>query len=296
MTFTKSRFTMTLTILAPGAAVRLPAAEPAGYELFDHTPVDSFHVVDTTYDVIQETMRGGYRPIALELTDTWGAENSADWRFSAAFIENTGKFQRDSLFLWNYTTSAMTDLEDFAIDEDWWYWVPIDIRHRWVTVESGVNERRYAMVFVQNTESWEWRWVLNGTENDCLDLQNRGWRAVSMTIYNDSYNPNRPNLRYDAAFVRNSGDNLVLSTVMRCDADDIEDMAKSGWQVIRAQRIDGWDNNHDYNVIFVHTGNWFGIMNNQTEAQLNVMHNTYGRMIDLRGPATPSPATFLYEY
>ena len=297
--------------LAAAAAIvlitSLPAtlrAEKAGYEFFDLTPVKSFHVLDTTPDVIFDIAPNPpaffnpdgkkdeqrYRVIDIAITKTW----NGDWRFSAVFVERANKFDRKSWLLYNLTED---DVHLLPLVEGW---IAIDIEYTWVPIAPGHNERRYAVVLVECPEEHPWMVLTEASPSEVDTHTRRGWRPIDLDAYDDSLWPDnvpkKSYLRYNGILVANAGANELETTFLFCTADDIDAMGIAGWQLIDVQHIPTnlvpFMPEVDYHAVFVRTGNFFWMLDDASPEKLEEKELTYGRMIDLKD--TGSAAVFLH--
>ncbi|MCU0878503.1 MAG: hypothetical protein MUF06_12020 [Pirellulaceae bacterium] len=286
---------------------RMPAvqgAELAGYEFFDKTPVDSFHVLDTTPDVIFDIAPNPpmfvnpsgkkdeqqYRIIDIAITKTW----TSKWRFSAVFVKRESKFDRKSWLLYDLTEDQVHQLPLVP------GWIAIDIEYTWVPISPGNNERRYAVVLVECPEKYDWMVLTEASPGTVANLTRREWRPIDLDSYDDSLWPdNIPKVedhRYNGILVENSGPNYLETTYLMCTGDDIDALAAAGWQAIDVQQLHTnvahFHPDQEYHAVFVRTGNWFWVRKNSSPDELKEWEATYGRMIDLKD--TGSAATFLH--
>lgn len=296
---------LALYLLAPGAwSSAVWGAEQAGYEFFDTTPVESFHVLDTTPEVIFDIAPNPpvfvnpegkkdeqqYRIIDIAITKTW----TGKWRFSAVFVKREGKFDRKSWLLYDLTEDEVHLLPLVP------GWIAIDIEYTWVPITTGHNERRYAVVLVECPEKYDWLVLTEASPGTVAHHVRRGWRPIDLDSYDDSLWPdNVPKVedhRYNGILVDNTGTNYLETTYLMCTGNDINALAAAGWQAIDVQllhtNVAFFHPEYDYHAVFVRTGNWFWMEKNGSPAKLQELENTYGRMIDLK--YTGSTAVFLH--
>jgi hypothetical protein len=298
-------YLLTPFLLAPGAwPLAARGAELAGYEFFDTTPVESFHVLDTTPEVIHDIAPNPpafvnpdgkkdeqqYRVIDIAITKTWYGK----WRFSAVFVKREGKFDRKSWLLYNLTEDEVHLLPLVP------GWMAIDIEYTWVPISSGNNERRYAVVLVECPEQYDWMVLTEASPNSVANHVRRGWRPIDLDSYDDSLWPdNIPKVsdhRYNGILVENTGPNYLETTYLLCSGGDIEALGTAGWQAIDVQllhtNVAFFHPEQDYHAVFVRTNNHYWIEQNGSAEKLQELELTFGRMIDLKD--TGSTAVFLH--
>ena len=229
------------------------AAEPAGYEFFDTANGNTIHFQNMPVDVVKSFAPNSgflsfpgatdpeFRLIDIEIEKA--GPKSDDWEFSGIFLENKGKYDRQSWMFYNLTADEVMQMAEVS------GWMPIDIEHRWYAAPPSKDVTqvlRYAVIFAECPEKYEYSVILDGTQADLESQVRRGFRPLEMDPFDESLWQTKPqhlNLRFDAVFVENVGSNYVDTRAQYATAADLGNLVALGYQVIDFERL---DSNQDY--------------------------------------------------